>query len=62
MLQLDPPIPVITPKGKGFAYVLIDYSIDYDLLWVVGLLDGGECWTYSNKDIRFVENETLGRQ
>jgi hypothetical protein len=61
MLQLDPPIPVITKKGKGFAYVLIDYGIDYDLLWVVGLNENGECWTLSNKDIRFDENITLGR-
>ena len=61
MLQLDPPIPLITPKGKGLAYILIDYSVDYDLLWVVGLNETGECWTFSNKDIRFVENISIGR-
>jgi hypothetical protein len=25
-LQLDPPIPVITPKGDGYAHLLIDYG------------------------------------
>jgi hypothetical protein len=34
MLQLHQPIPVITPKGKAMAHVLIDYGPDYDLLWV----------------------------
>jgi len=27
LLQLNPPIPVITPKGKAMAHVLIDYGI-----------------------------------
>jgi hypothetical protein len=24
MLRLDPPLPVVTPQGKGLAHVLID--------------------------------------
>jgi hypothetical protein len=60
MLQLDPPIPVKTPKGNGYAQILIDYGPDYDLLWVV-FQDSGECWTWRNSDIRAVNNITLGR-
>lgn len=60
MLQLNPPIPVKTPKGKGLAHVLIDYGPEFDLFWVC-FLDNGECWTYSNKEIRSQENVTLGR-
>jgi len=61
MLQLDPPIPVITIKGKGVACVLIDYGPDYDLMWVVFQDATGECWTWRNSDIRSQDNITLNR-
>lgn len=62
MLQLNPPIPVETPKGKGWAHVLIDYSQEHDLLWVVFLDETGECWTLPNRDIRIQSNLSLGRR
>lgn len=62
ILQLNPPIPVITPRGKGFAHLVIDYSQEHDLLWVVFIDITGECWTYSNKDIKIDQNITLGRK
>jgi hypothetical protein len=34
LTQLDPPIPVVTPKGKGLAHVLIDYGAEHDLIWM----------------------------
>ncbi len=61
MLQLNPSIPVETPKGKGQAVILIDYSAEHDLYWVVFLDESRECWTFNNKDIRIQENYTLGR-
>jgi hypothetical protein len=61
MLRLDPPLPVVTPQGKGLAHVLIDYGIDFDLLWVV-FQDTGECWTWRNQDIRAESNITFGRK
>lgn len=61
MLQLNPPIPVVTPKGKGWAHVLIDYSQEHDLLWVVFLDESGECWTLPNRDVRIQKNMSLGR-
>jgi hypothetical protein len=61
ILQLNPPIPLITPKGKGFAHLVIDYSQEHDLIWVVFLDDSGECWSYSNKEVKIVYNETLRR-
>jgi hypothetical protein len=60
MLQLNPPIPIGTPRGEGYAMVLIDYSQEHDLLWVV-FLDSGEAWTFANRDIRVIKNITLGR-
>jgi uncharacterized cupin superfamily protein len=61
MLQLDPPMPVITPKGKGLAHVLINYGAEFDLLWVVFQDDTGECWTYNNREVRAQPNVSMGR-
>jgi hypothetical protein len=61
LLQLNPPLPVETPKGPGLAHVLIDYGIEHDLLWVVFIDHTGECWTVRNREVRAVENWTAGR-
>jgi hypothetical protein len=61
MLRLDPPLPVVTPKGKGMAHVLIDYGVDFDLCWVV-FQDDSQCWTWRNQDIRAETNTTFGRK
>lgn len=61
MLQLDPPLPIITPKGPGLAHVLIDYGPEHDIVWVA-FLENGECWSYRNQDIRAENNVTFGRQ
>jgi hypothetical protein len=61
MLQLNPPIPVITPKGSGLAVLALDYGPEFDLLWTVFQDDTGECWTWNNKDIRGQKNITMGR-
>jgi hypothetical protein len=60
LLQLNPPMPVTTPKGKGMAQVLVDYGPDFDLIWVV-FQDDGECWSWRNQDIRAEKNITFGR-
>ena len=60
MIQLNPPIPVMTPKGPGLAQVLIDYGAEHDLVWVVFQSDG-ECWSWRNQDIRAQSNITMGR-
>lgn len=61
ILQLNPPIPVTTPKGKALAHFLIDYGMENDLYWVCFQNETGECWTWSNKDIRADKNITIGR-
>jgi len=65
MLQLNPPIPLKTPKGEGLAVMVIDYGPDHDLLWTVIIGKGehaGEIWTYPNPQVRGVDNITLGRR
>lgn len=59
-LQLNPPLPLTTPKGKAWAIALIDYGPQWDLQWVTFLHDSGECWTFLNKDIRQEDNYTFG--
>jgi hypothetical protein len=61
LTQLNPPLPLETPKGKGWAHAVIDYSQEHDLLWVVFLNENGECWCFSNAEIRMVNNFSLGR-
>lgn len=61
MLQLNPPIPMNTPKGEGFAHVLLDYGPESDLYWIVLITETGEIWTYANKYVRASKNITLGR-
>jgi hypothetical protein len=60
MIQLTPPLPVSTPKGKALAHVLIDHGPEHDLMWVC-FQDDGECWTWRNQDIRALGNVTMGR-
>jgi hypothetical protein len=58
--QLNPPIPVVTPDGKGMAHIVIDYGVEHDLLWIV-FQSNGECWSWRNQDIRAQSNITIGR-
>jgi len=41
--------------------MVIDYGMDQDLQWVCFLVKDGTCWTFLNKDIKLVANETMGR-
>jgi hypothetical protein len=60
--RVDPPIPLMTPKGRGVAHFLIDYGMENDLMWVVFQDDTGECWTWENSQIRARVNKTIGRE
>jgi hypothetical protein len=62
VIQLNPPIPLLTPKGEALAHVLIDYGAEFDLLWVCFQHDTGECWTWSNPQIRGPKNITMSRK
>jgi hypothetical protein len=61
MLQLNPPLPMLTPKGEGYAHILIDYGPESDLYWTVFITATGEVWTFANRDVRASKNITLGR-
>ncbi len=60
--QLEPPIPLhIVGRGPGFAIAVIDYGQEFDLLWVVGMDDGGEIWCVPNTQVRLQANWSMGR-
>jgi len=61
MLQLTPPIPVVTPKGKALAYGWIDNGVEYDLQWICCQDSTGEWWTWKNQLVRAQINITHGR-
>lgn len=61
ILQLNPPVPMDTPKGPGYAFLHTDYGIEYDDVWTVGLNESGEIWKFKNSEVRLQKNITFGR-
>lgn len=62
ILQLSPTIPMVRDADgmKGYAFLVIDYSQEHDLLFTCAM-DDGQIWTLSNREIRIVNNVTLNR-
>lgn len=56
ILQLNPPISVFTPKGEGFARLIIDYGPDINTIWIVDLFSTRECLHVDSHEIYFGEN------
>jgi hypothetical protein len=53
--EFKTPIAVHTPHGGGEAYLLIDYGINVNTVWVVRL-EGGHVKHYYSDDIRIYDN------
>jgi hypothetical protein len=60
--QLNPPLPMETSKGGGWAHFVIDYGPEAALLWVVFMDADGACWTVPNFEVRMTFNWTMGRR
>jgi len=60
--QLNPPLPLETPKGAGMAHFVIDYGPEADLMWVVFMDKDGACWSVPNPEVRMSFNWSLGRR
>jgi hypothetical protein len=54
------PIIRVSDSMKGYAFLVIDYSQEHDILYSC-VMDNGEIWTLSNREIRAQENISLGR-
>ena len=59
--QLNPSIPMDTPKGSGLALAVIDYGLEHSLLWVVAMDTTGEIWCVPNEEARMQKNWSAGR-
>jgi hypothetical protein len=59
--QLNPSLPVVTPKGKGWAFAVIDRSQEHQIEFVVAQDEGGEVWVWTQTDIRMSANKTFHR-
>jgi hypothetical protein len=62
ILQLNPMIPIlrISDNMEGYAFLVIDYSQEHDILFTCAM-DNGEIWTLSNLEIRMQNNISLNR-
>lgn len=62
IVQLNPTIPLDTPKGTGQAIFVIDYGPEHHLMFTVILDDSGEIWTFDNPKVRGQKNITMNRR
>ena len=63
ILQLNPMLPIyrVSDNMQGYAFLVIDYSQEHNLLFTCAM-DNGEIWTLSNIEIRFQKNISLDRK
>jgi hypothetical protein len=59
MIQLNPPVPVETPLGSGWALVLIDYGPNFNTVWTVALINTGQIKHFDSNDIKLDKNYTF---
>lgn len=53
-------LEVSTPKGKGVIWLVTDYGHETDTIYTV-LLDSGEIWQFTHKDLKLRGNITFNR-
>jgi hypothetical protein len=60
MLQLNPPIHVLTPLGEGDTLLIMDYGCHLNSVWVVWLFEEGKVSHFDSSDIRVCGNLMYG--
>lgn len=60
ILQLNPPIQVMTPLGQGMALLVIDYGPSVNTVWAVHQFGGGRLVHVDSPDIRIMGNAMYG--
>jgi hypothetical protein len=61
IIQLNPPLPLSTPRGPALAHFLMDLGPEHNIQWVCFSDEDGQCWTWQNSDVRAVKNITMHR-
>lgn len=49
-------------KGDGWAFAVIDYGFEADLIWVIAVNESREIWCVPNREVRMQANWTAGRR
>lgn len=49
-------------KGGGFAFAVIDYGQEHNLIWVTAINETGEIWCAPNPRVRLQANWTMERK
>ena len=60
-IQLNPTVPLITPKGTGLAILVKEDGPEHHLIWTVIQDDTGEIWSWENPQVRATKNITYNR-
>ncbi len=60
ILQLNPTLPLDTPKGPAHAHLVIDYGQEHYTLFVCFVDATGECWVFPNSEVKLRKNVTMG--
>lgn len=60
IIQLAPQIRVKTSLGFGWCYLILDYSLNINTIWVVRLDQNGEVKHFDSNDIQIEGNPMLG--
>ena len=59
ILQLNPTIDVLTPKGKAEAIIIIDYGVNVNSVWLCRM-EGGKVLHFYSDDVRIYGNPMNG--
>ena len=59
MIQLNPELWMMTPKGEGLAFIVTDYGMDHNKIFTV-MLNTGEILDFDIRDCRRCENPSFG--
>lgn len=63
-VPLNPPLPLETSKGFGYAHFVIDHGFEHNLQWQVWINEGpnvGQSWIIDNSEVRVCTNWSLKR-
>lgn len=54
-------VEVETPKGSGIIWLVTDYGHETDTIYTI-ILNNGELWQFTHRDIKVKNNITFGRK
>jgi len=61
VVQLNPELWMMTPKGEGLAFLVTDYGLDHNKIFTI-MLNHGEILDFDLRDCRRCENPSFGVQ